>query len=480
MIRVLAVLFSLLLLAIIAAGGGSLYVLWQFGRDLPDYTQLADYRPPVMSRVHAGDGTLIAEFARQRRLFVPIAAMPRRVIQAFLSAEDKTFYTHPGVDFAGIASAALRNVRNMGGKRRPVGASTITQQVAKNFLLTNEVSIVRKIKEMILAFRIEHAFTKDQILELYLNEIYLGLGAYGVAAAALNYFDKPLDDLNLEETALLAALPKAPNNYHPIRRHQAAVDRRNWVLGRMAVNRVISPLDAKRASARPLLLRRPVSNGVAEGSFFAEEVRRELLQRYGEQRLYEEGLSVRTTLDPALQAIADRNLRAGLEAYDRRHGWRGPLDSIAVTAISGDRFNEKSNEKSDDKAKWMAALAKVAIPKAIGGWYMAVVLALDGAQAEIGFSNGVEGQILLKHLAWARPWRKGETLGPKVRRPGDVLAIGDVVAVAAVPKDDEDYVPGRYTLQQIPAINGALVAMDPHTGRVLAMSGGYTYRASQF
>ena len=484
MIRVLAVLFSLLLLVMIAGGGGSFYVLWRFGRDLPDYTQLSDYRPPVMSRVHAGDGTLIAEFAHQRRLFVPIVAMPRRVIQAFLSAEDKTFYTHPGVDFAGIASAMLRNIRNMGGKRRPVGASTITQQVAKNFLLTNEVSIVRKIKEMILAFRIEHAFTKDQILELYLNEIYLGLGSYGVAAASLNYFDKSLDELSLEETALLAALPKAPNNYHPIRHHQAAVDRRNWVLGRMAVNRVISPLDATRAAARPLLLRRPDATRAVKGGYFAEEVRRDLLRRYGEQRLYEEGLSVRTTLDPALQAIADQNLRAGLEAYDRRHGWRGPLAQIDAIEITGDRFGDQVTDRPtnrfDNKSKWMSTLAKVAVPKAIGSWYMAVVLTLDEARAEIGFSNGVEGQILLKHLTWARPWRKGETLGPRIRKPGDVLAIGDVVAVAALPKGDKDYRPELFTLQQIPAINGALVAMDPHTGRVLAMAGGYAYRASQF
>ena len=462
MIRVLAIVFSLILLLVVLAGGGSLYALWQFGRDLPDYSQLADYRPAVMSRVHAGDGTLIGEFAHQRRLFVPIAAMPRRVIQAFLSAEDKTFYTHPGIDFAGIASAVLRNIKNIGGKRRPVGASTITQQVAKNFLLTNEVSITRKAKEAILAFRIEHAFSKDRILELYLNEIYLGLGSYGVAAAALNYFDKSLDELTLEETAFLAALPKAPNNYHPIRNRKAARERRDWVLRRMAANGVISKLEAKRGSARALLMRRSDSTRSLEASYFAEEVRRELLVRYGEKRLYEDGLSVRTTLEPALQAIADRNLRAGLEAYDRRHGWRGPLTRI------------------EDTENWLEDLGKVPIPPAIEEWYMAVVLALHPDRAESGYSNGVEGQILLPHLAWARAWRKGETRGRKVRRPGDVLAVGDVVAVAAVPETDEDYQPGGFSLQQIPAINGALVAMNPHTGRVLAMTGGYAYKASQF
>jgi len=464
MIRFLAIMFSLLLLLAVLGGGGSLYVLWRFGRDLPDYAQLADYRPAVMSRVHAGDGTLIGEFAHQRRLFVPIAAIPRRVIQAFLSAEDKTFYTHPGIDFAGIASAVYLNAKNFisGGKRRPVGASTITQQVAKNFLLTNEVSLTRKIKEAILAFRIEHAFSKDRILELYLNEIYLGIGSYGVAAAALNYFDKSLIELTLEETAFLAALPKAPNNYHPIRRHKAAQARRNLVLSLMARNGVISPLDAQRASARPLLMRRPDPTRILPAGYFAEEVRRDLLDRYGEKRLYEDGLSVRTTLEPALQAIADRNLRAGLVAYDRRHGWRGPLARI------------------EDVENWLDALAEVAIPPAIGEWYMAAVLELHGDGVDIGFSNGVEGVIPLGRMTWARAWRKGETRGPRVRRPADVLAVGDVVAVAAVGKGEENYQPGHFSLQQIPAINGALVAMDPHTGRVLAMSGGYSYKASQF
>ena len=466
MIRFLAVMFLLLLLLAVLGGGGGLFVLWKFGRDLPDYTQLADYRPAVMTRVHAGDGSLIGEFARQRRLFVPIAAMPRRVIQAFLAAEDKTFYTHPGIDFAGIATALFRNIKNAlaGGKRRPVGASTITQQVAKNFLLTNEVSIVRKIKEAILAFRIEHAFSKDRILELYLNEIYLGIGSYGVAAAALNYFDKSLDELTLEQTAYLAALPKAPNNYHPIWNRKAAQARRNLVLRLMARNGGISPLDAQRAANRALLMRRPDPTRILAAGYFAEEVRRELLERYGQNRLYEDGLSVRTTLEPELQAIADDNLRAGLEAYDRRHGWRGPLARI----------------KPAKMADWLSELGNVPVPSAIGTWYMAVVLALHADQAEIGFSNGVEGRIPLKHLTWARAWRKGETRGSRVRQPGDVVAVGNVVAVAAVGAGDEDYVPGDFSLRQIPAINGGLIAMDPHTGRVLAMSGGYSYKASQF
>jgi penicillin-binding protein 1A len=462
MVRFLAIVMSLILLLAMAAGGGALYVFWRFGRDLPDYRQLADYRPPVMTRVHAGDGTLIAEFARERRLFVPIAAMPRQVIQAILSAEDKTFYDHPGIDFAGIATAAYRNLRNYGGKRRPVGASTITQQVAKNFLLSNEVSLARKIKEAILAFRIERAFTKDRILELYLNEIYLGFGSYGVAAAALNYFDKSLDELTLEETAYLAALPKAPNNYHPIRKSKAARQRRNWVLSRMREDGAISALEAQRASARSLLIRRPDPTRFLDAGFFAEEVRRELIARYGEDQLYEGGLSVRTTLEPELQAIAEAKLRAGLLTYDRRHGWRGPLARIDA---SGD---------------WIAALSEVAVPPDIGHWYMAVVLALAPDRARIGFSNGVEGYLPLAGMKWARAWRKGQRLGPRVRRPSNVLSAGDVVAVVAVPTDREHYAPGAYELRQLPAVNGALVAMDPHTGRVLAMSGGYSFRSSEF
>ncbi|HZD26878.1 MAG TPA: transglycosylase domain-containing protein, partial [Alphaproteobacteria bacterium] len=245
LLRAFALLISGLFLLSVLAGGGVVYVLWRYGRDLPDYHQLANYEPPVMTRIHAGDGTLIAEYAHERRLFVPIEAIPRPVIRAFLAAEDKTFYSHPGVDVMGILAAVVHNLRNMGTSRRPVGASTITQQVAKNFLLSNEVSLTRKIKEAILAFRIEHAFSKDRILELYLNEIYLGFGSYGVAAAALNYFNKSLDELTLDQVAFLAALPKAPNNYHPIRHHDAALARRNWVLERLADDGAITRAQAK-------------------------------------------------------------------------------------------------------------------------------------------------------------------------------------------------------------------------------------------
>ena len=462
MLRALSFIVSGGLLLALIAAGGALFVLWHYGRDLPDYRQLADYRPPVMTRVHAADGSLITEYARERRLFVPIAAIPRQVIQAFLSAEDKTFYTHPGVDFMGIASAMVRNLRNYGTDRRPVGASTITQQVAKNFLLSNEVSVTRKLKEAILAFRIEHAFEKDRILELYLNEIYLGFGSYGVAAAALNYFNKPLDELTLEEAAFLAALPKAPNNYHPLRRPKAALARRDWVLTQMHDNRVISTADMNAAKATALAVRRPDRTRIVEAAYFAEEVRRELVERYGESQLYEGGLSVRTTLEPRLQEIAKRVLRSGLRAYDRRHGWRGPIARVAP-----------------DKAP-IPALRDVSVPADIGDWYMGVVLGMDARAAEIGFANDVRGVIPLAELKWARAWKRGQTLGAKIKRPDQVLAVGDVVAVSPIPKDAESHVENGYRLEQIPDINGAIVAMDPHTGRVLAMVGGYAFGNSEF
>ncbi len=462
MLRALSFIVSGALLLALMGAGGTLFVLWHYGRDLPDYRQLADYRPPVMTRVHAADGSLITEYARERRLFVPIAAIPRQVIEAFLSAEDKTFYSHPGVDFMGIASAMVRNLRNYGTDRRPVGASTITQQVAKNFLLSSEVSVTRKLKEAILAFRIEHAFEKDRILELYLNEIYLGFGSYGVAAAALNYFNKPLDELALEEAAFLAALPKAPNNYHPLRRPKAALARRDWVLTQMHENDVISTADMAAAKATPVAVRRPDRTRTVEAAYFAEEVRRELVNRYGESQLYEGGLSVRTTLEPRLQEIAERVLRSGLRAYDRRHGWRGPLDRVAP-----------------DKDP-IQALRDVPVPTDIGDWYMGVVLGTDGQAAEIGFANDVRGVIPLAELTWARAWKKGQTLGAKIKRPDQVLAVGDVVAVSPIPKDAESYVENGYRLEQIPDINGGLVAMDPHTGRVLAMVGGYSFGNSEF
>ncbi len=461
-------IFYLLSLLLVLGAGGVGVVAWglyTYGQGLPEYSQLEDYEPPVVTRVHGGDGRLLAEYATERRVFVPINAMPKRIIKAFLSAEDKNFYSHPGVDFISLASAMVDNIRNYGTNRRPRGASTITQQVAKNFLLTNEVSIERKAKEAILAFRIERTLSKDRILELYLNEIYLGFGSYGVAAAALNYFDKPLDELTIAEAAFLAALPKAPNNYHPVRRREAAVTRRDWVIEQMGRNGFIAPSQVAEAKAQPLLVKPRSETEFVQAAYFTEEVRRELMERFGEKGVYGGGLSVRTTVDPRLQRIADNALRDGLMLYDRRHGWRGALYNIPVVAGWGD------------------ALADLEKPAGmLAQWRMALVLVIERGKARIGFSDGSLGEIPLAELKWARAWEEDQTLGPGVRRVGDVLAKGDVILVEPVAENDEGepYPPGSHALRQIPDVGGAILAMDPHTGRVLAMSGGWDYEMSEF
>ncbi|MBT4890606.1 MAG: penicillin-binding protein, partial [Rhodospirillales bacterium] len=321
------ILISIVLLGLVTIGvaGAGLYGFYYFGRALPDYHQLADYDPPVMTRIHAGDGRLLAEYAIEKRVFVPVNAMPAKVIQAFVAAEDQHFFEHIGIDFIGVARAIVMNLKNIGSGRRLVGASTITQQVAKNFLLTNEVSWERKVKEAILALRIERAISKERILELYLNEIYLGFQSYGVAAAALNYFNKSLNELTIAEAAFLAALPKAPNNYNPITRYSAALARRNWAIGRMLEEGFITTRQASTAKAELLEVREREEIEYVAAEYFTEEVRRELMSLYGEKKLYEGGLSVRSTLDSRLQKIADEVLREGLERYDLRHGWRGPL-----------------------------------------------------------------------------------------------------------------------------------------------------------
>ena len=488
MLKVLSYLFGMSVLAVLAAGILALFLLQEFSRDLPDHEQLASYEPPTVTRVHAGDGRLLAEYATEKRVFVPIDAIPRRVINAFLAAEDKNFYSHRGVDALSIARAVVVNIRNLGQNRRPVGASTITQQVAKNFLLTNEVSIERKIREAIIALRIEQAFTKDHILELYLNEIFLGFRSYGVAAAALNYFNKSLDELTIAEAAFLAALPKAPNNYHPIRHPDAARIRRDWVIGRMLEDGRIAQAEADEAWAQPLEIRRRDATEVVEADHFAEEVRRELARLYGEEGLYKGGLSVRTTIDPRLQAAADRTLRAGLIAYDRRHGWRGPLTSLDLGA-----------------AGWHERLAQVPRGAALPAWRRAVVLEVSDRAAKIGLApkdgagaaavpeslagDGAahppairEGSIPMAELRWARPTLEDQTVGARPERPSQVLKAGDVVLVEPVTEngDGEAYPENTYALRQIPAVNGGLVALDPHTGRILAMTGGFSYADSEF
>ncbi len=468
-----------LFLAMVAAGTG-VYLMWEYGKTLPEHKQLAKYDPPTVTRVHAGDGRLIAEYALERRVFVPVTAMPRHVINAFIAAEDQNFYHHPGVDVVALARAAVTNAINIvfHRTRRPVGASTITQQVAKNFLLSNELSIERKIKEAILAFRIERAFPKQRILELYLNEIYLGYSSYGVAAAALNYFNKSLDELTVAEAAYLAALPKAPNNYHPVRKQEAAIARRNWVIGRMLEEGYIDAERAREAMSEPLGVVPRDATQIVRADYFLEEVRRELVERFHEKGLYEGGLSVRTTLDPRLQKFADDALRAGLLEYDRRHGWRGAVAQI----------------KLDEN--WAGYLSNIKPPAGAGAWHLAAVLDVSAKDADIGFADGSKGKIPFEEVKWARPWLEDQLLGPNVKRVTDVLRRGDVVLVEALAAGDgkngekaerdesktkgKKPVPALFGLRQVPALSGAILAIDPHTGRVLAMSGGFDYEMSEF
>jgi penicillin-binding protein 1A len=455
----------------VAGAAGVGYVIWTASKDLPDYTQLANYAPPVMTRIYAADGSMLAEYAEERRLFVPVNQMPKLLIDAFTSAEDKTFFTHGGLDWQGIAAAAYRYAQvKMTGKGQIVGASTITQQVAKNFLLTNERSIDRKLKEAILVRRIEQTFTKDQILELYLNEIFLGMNSYGVAAASLNYFGKSLDQLSIEEMAYLAALPKGPNNYHPFRQKERAIERRNWVLLQMNENGYITEEQMKEAQAKPLVVTpRPFGAQLFAAESFAEEVRRELIELYGKDKLEKGGLSVRTTLDPKLQLYARQSLARGLIAFDRKRGFRGPIAVGELGAVPD----------------WALLMKDKKVPEDMAPWRVAVVLDVGDDAATIGLQPRTQpdgtlaperdkARIPLDLMKWARPYVDGTRLGPEVKKASDVLKPGDIVYVA--PNKDS----GDYHLMQVPEVDGALIAMDPHTGRVLALVGGFSYGRSQF
>ena len=466
MIRLIGYFFGIgIMLGLLVAGAAGIY-LGRLTKDLPDYEVLAKYEPPVTTRVHASDGALMGEFARERRLYLPIQAVPDRVKAAFLSAEDKNFYNHPGIDIIGLFRAVMTNFQNMGSGRRPVGASTITQQVAKNFLLNASQTYDRKIREMILAFRIEQAYSKDRILELYMNEIFFGLGSYGVAGAALTYYDKSVNELTVAEAAYLAALPKGPSNYHPFKYTDRAIERRNWVIDQMVVNGYVTREEGEKAKAEPLGVS-PRRNGtyLFAGEYFTEEVRREIISRYGENALYEGGLSVRTTLDPKLQLIARKSLQNGLMKFDRLRGYRGPRESVD---ISGD---------------WGEALGKVKSLNDVPEWQLAVVLESSTAGLSIGLHPGFEvsgalkpdrevGTVSLEDMSWAmRHVVKGERV--KAKSPADVLKPGDAIYV-------EKKQGSEYMLRQPPEVSGGLVAMDPHTGRVLAMVGGFSYSELEF
>src|SRR5438874_1560211 len=473
LVRFLGFLFAAGTVVFLVGVAATAGLIWHFSKDLPDYSQLQDYEPPVMTRVHASDGALLGEYSKERRLYLPIQAVPKMVINAFLAAEDKNFYEHGGIDFSGMARAAVLFAQNYGSNRRPQGASTITQQVAKNFLLTNEVSFTRKIKEALLAMRIERAYSKDKILELYLNEIYLGLGAYGVAAASLVYFDKSVNELTVAEASYLAALPKAPAALHPVRNRDRAIERRNYVIDRLLENGWIKQADADKARKDPLIVtNRTNAAHIFAGEYFAEEVRRDIFERYGEKKLYEGGLSVRTTLDPKVQVMARKTMVAGLVNYDEAQGWRGPLSKLD---ISGD---------------WGVKLADVKSLSDISPWRMAVVLETSDQSARIGFQPSRElggavskerqtGIVALEGVKWARA-ASGPAKGRTPTAVSQVLAPGDVIYADPLFGKDGNPVEGQFRLRQLPEISGAMVVMDPWTGRVLAMVGGFSFDQSQF
>lgn len=456
-------LFSLGVFGLVAGLALVIFGLNYYSKDLPDYSQLQNYEPAMVTRIYAGDGRLMAEFSKEKRVFVPIENIPDLVKNAFVATEDQNFYKHSGVDYIAIARAAVTNFKNVGMGRRPEGASTITQQVAKNFLLTNEVKLERKIREAILATRLEKALSKDRLLELYLNEIYLGSGTYGVAAAALHYFNKSLEELNVEEAAYLAALPKAPNNYHPTRKTKAATERRNFAITRLQAEGYITAEEAREALEKPLVVVQRDEDNLVRAPYFAEEIRRELALQYDEDGLYKGGLAVRSSIDPRLQKIAETALRNGLIAYDRRHGYRGPMAHL-----------ETMND-------WKEQLRDIEIPPSIiDSWDIAVVLELDDKSAKLGFTDKQNGTLALDQAKWARKYlNQGYAQGPAITGLTQLFKAGDVIIVEALEGEDKK---NAYELQQVPDVEGGLVAIDPYTGRVLAMQGGwaYNYGGSEF
>ncbi|MEM9062915.1 MAG: penicillin-binding protein 1A [Pseudomonadota bacterium] len=473
MIRFIATLFSNIALLGIFAFGGLIGIVRVYGSDLPSHDELRNYQPAMLSRVYSGEGEVIAEFARERRVFVPVDEIPELVKEAFISAEDKNFYSHPGVDAGGIAKAIVRfaQARATGGAARLTGASTITQQVMKNFLLSSERALERKIKEAILAVRVETAMTKDQILELYLNDIFLGARSYGIVAAAENYFDKTLEELRVEEAAYLAALPKAPSTYHPIKNHDRAKWRRNYVLREMGENGAISIADARAAQTKPLETvlgeRDPTVIASFKPSYFTGEVRRQLIREVGTRNLYHGGLTVRATVDDDLQEIAEIALRRGLEKYDRGRGtYQGPVDVLPEVARG-------------ETGIWRELLAKSDAPRDITGWKLAVVLELGKNTALVGVEDTNEaaegqapGEIRLR-LSREREWiRRTPNRNGRPRTPEDIWSPGDVIYV----KREE----AGWSLRQIPKVQGAFMAMDPNSGRVLALQGGFSYEQSSF
>ena len=419
-----------------------LSILWSFSNNLPDYKFLKSYKPSVSSKVFSGNGDLVADFSQEKRIFVPYNSIPQNVINSFLSAEDKNFFSHPGVDAKGVLRAIINNISNIISSKRLEGASTITQQVAKNFLLTNEVSINRKIKEAILAFRIERALTKERILELYLNQIYLGSGAYGVAAASLEYFDKSIKELNYAESALLAALPKAPSRYNPYRDKDLAKFRRDLVVQNLYDNNFIDKNEYEQIIKEEIKLKKSEKIYLEDAQYYIEDVRKDIIEKLSYDKVYKEGLNINTPINLNLQRIATESLRNGLIDYDKRRGWRGALKNIKYSENWFNKFKEYQLEKTL-------------------GWKVAIVKKISKFSVTIETENKENGSIKYDDISWTKKEFK------------DLFEIGDVIYV----KNINDNI---FSLKQLPRVNGGIVVMDPYTGRVLALSGGFSFKKSEF
>jgi len=440
--RIIKNIFLLLLTTSLLTGIVILSVLWAFSSSLPDYKFLKNFKPPVSSKVYSGDGELVNDFSTEKRIFIPYKAIPKKVINAFLSAEDKNFYSHPGVDAKGVLRAIINNISNLIASRRLEGASTITQQVAKNFLLTNEVSLNRKLKEAILAFRIERTLSKERILELYLNQIYLGEGSYGVASASLAYFDKPINELDYGEAALLAALPKAPSRYNPYKNIELAKFRRDLVLQNLLQNNYIDKKYYEKNLIKKINLKKRKKIYLEDTQYYAEDVRKDIVDKFGFDRVYKQGLNIKTPIDLKLQKIATKALRDGLIDYDKRKGWRGPI------------LNKKSYKN------WKKDLEKIKLEKSIN-WKLAIIKKIKKFSVEIETEDSLNGFIKYENISWTK------------KEIDDLFKVGDIIYVESI--DDKNY-----ALRQLPKVNGGIVVMDPFTGRVLALSGGFSFKKSEF
>ena len=442
--RIIKNIFILILSFGLLSALSIIAVLWAFSNNLPDYKFLKNYKPAVSSKVYSGDGELVNDFSSEKRIFVPYKAISEKVINSFLSAEDKNFFYHPGVDAKGVLRAVVNNISNIIASRRLEGASTITQQVAKNFLLTNEVSLNRKIKEAILAFRIERALSKERILELYLNQIYLGEGTYGVASASLEYFDKPISELSYEEAAMLAALPKAPSRYNPYKNIKLAKFRRDLVLKNLLENGYINESDYKEFTNNKISLKKRKKTFTEDTSYYVEDIRKDVVEKLGFDKVYKQGLNISTPINLDLQKIAIKSLREGLISYDKRRGWRGPI----INSKKLDNWNKDIN------------LDKFRLEKSIN-WEIAIVIKIDKFFVDVETENKENGIIKYENISWVK------------KEFDQILKVGDIIYV-------EKLKGNTYALRQLPEVNGGIVVMDPFTGRVLALSGGFSFKKSEF